>query len=336
MLLRGILNPMLHFNKISHTLWLITLYFGSAIFITDTALASNKSPGTIISDIEAYPFFQHSKLSGSSLSSGQASITLGNPSTISANQLTAILKNWKLPFEVISEAPYIIKTNWLLWHYDENTKKTLSEPQNHFFSINTRDRYRFKFNIEPNNDQTVLKLSQSWREQEIDITPDSAMVWLKWKSEPIDKHAIKAFLQRLQTEFEKIALAENKNQQVVIPQPVITKSDEVTNYQTINQSVTTTWPNLILTLSDKNIPITSADSQRYIVTTNWFQPTSDKPAKFHRFKITLIAGATADESSIFVRHIAAQDKDQNFKKLENSKDKLALETAFLKSLQLNQ
>jgi uncharacterized lipoprotein len=321
---------MLYFKKV-----LYTLFFINAIFIANSALAANKNSGSIIPDIEVYPFYQHSQLTESSFTEGQASLSLKISSTNSIQQLTAILKNWKVPFETISAAPFIIKTDWLLWHYDENTKKTLSEPQNRFFSLNTRDRYRFKFNIEINQEQAVLKLSQTWREQEVDITPDSAMVWLKWQEKPIDTHAVEAFLLRLQTEFEKIALAANQNHPVIIPQTISSKPDELINYLTINKSVATAWSLLVLKLGDKDVSISSADNKRHIITTDWFRPTDNKHDEYHRFKITLTAGATTNESSIFVHHIAVRDKNQTSKKLENSKDKLALEAAFLKNLQLN-
>ena len=122
---------MLYIKKTSPTLWIIPFFLGGVLSTLCPAHASENA-GTIIPDIEAYPFFKHSQLSESTLPGAQTTITLETSSSTSATQLTAILQNWKLPFEVLSESPFIIKTNWLLWHYDEDTKKTLSEPQNNF------------------------------------------------------------------------------------------------------------------------------------------------------------------------------------------------------------
>lgn len=324
----------------------------SILVITDSVSAADNRPGTIIPDIEIYPFYQHTEPVESSFDKGPVSLLLQSPSISDLATLEAIFDGWHLPFEVISENPPIIKTDWLLWHHDEGSNKTLSEPQNNFFSINTQDRYRFKFKLDTSERKTRLILLQSWREQQEDITPDSAMVWLEWRTAPIDEQAIKDFISRLRTEFEKIAIARHAshNPGYKIPKApassgsTTSPSEVVSNYQTIDKPVTAVWSQLILTLGNKNIAIESADNQRHIVITNWSHADEKKlehsseaennHSRQHRLQITITPGATPSESAVFIHRLSVNDRNQPSKQRINSEEKLAIEASFLHYLQL--
>jgi len=321
----------------------------SSMLATSAIAAPGKKVAVIIPDIAVYPFTRYSQRLPDDSDNQTPTLVLDTDNTRSLNFITTLFQHWHLPYTESTaneSAQKTIKTDWLFWHYDKDSKKTLSQPVNHFFSLNSRDRYRFELTLKPvDNNQTQLILSHSWREQEVDITPDSAMIWLKWKTVTPDKQAVSYFLQRMQTEFEKLS---HTNQPVLTDKPAIHsasisagKADTVnkpviiagvtttitnttfTNYQTINKPVSASWSALIQAVSDKNIAIQSVDNNQHIIRTKTLHANYDKTThtldlnhsakQTYQFKIILMPGSRHNESSVFVYqvHSTGQSEKQN-------------------------
>lgn len=290
----------------------ITL-FAATLLITFYALSSfsNNAPGVVIEDKAAYPLYKYSKIIKQDQ---QPSLYLNNFNQDISSVVTGILDSMGVPFEIISNSPATFQTGWISWHYDNESKKTLSSHTNRFFRLNTRDKYKFRISIRNDKHQTLLVLDEVNREHEVDITPDTEMVWLKWKPAEPDNNAITAFMKRLQTEYEIQALASDTP---VIPE-VNNAIQPDNNYVSLNMTAAQAWSVLIRQLANHSISLASTHETQHMVNTEWvyasFNPTtkrfdfSDKETQRHQFQLMVIPGSTKNVSSIFAYHTGFQQK----------------------------
>lgn len=299
---------------------------------------ADQKGGVIIPNITSYPIYKYSKLVDPAANNNVASILLSENPASNTALLKTILNAWQLPYDIVSESPAIIKTNWLLWHYDKKTQTSYSQPETHFFSLNADDRYRFTFLIEPyNQNKTRISLNQVLREKQEDITPGSTYVWLKWEPVIEDPHAVHDFLVRLQTEFERIAISEQLSNTFTndVKPAIVTSETDAKNYLSLNVSINTAWSQLILSLSNKNIALETVDSEQHVIQTKWLPVSYDKTDKTlvfnsnndeqHKFKLIVTPGSQENRSSIFVYPIATK---------QNNNEQAEIAAEFLNYLQL--
>ena len=316
---------------------------------------TDKSPGVIIPDNNHYTFYAHSKLINNK-SGKYESIQLNKNTSSTTSLLKTILNTWKLPYKILSESPIILKTDWLLWHYDKESNKTFSKPENSFFTLNVRDRYRFKLLVKSHDDKTEINILQVKREQETDITPSSAMTWIEWKPKSENKQAVHAFLLHLQTAFETLAVSEHtkniigykKSLPLAAPAAAATTTQAHSNHISLDMNTDQAWSLLITRLTQKSIAIESIHSDQHMLNTKWqyadFNPEKDswnnleKDNQRHKFQFIVIPGTTNHSSSIFVSHTAFQQNSgkQNSDSFSWSDRRMQQEiaAAFLNSLNL--
>jgi len=317
----------------------VTSFVATLIFCQTISAQANNQEVIHIPDGEPYPFFQQSSYFDSKGSSPKAAIF--NTDIKSMQRfLTETFNQWKLAYQTPPSTTNTIDTNWFLWHYDEDTKKSQSKPENSFFSLNTRDKYRFEISLsKTENQQTKLVLSQVWREQEKDITPDSAMVWLKWKPVEPNTHAVKDFIEKIQTEFEKYGInAAHQNISAptkitaAVSVPVIAaslpQSTKVTeqpallnNVIELNVPVQTAWLNLIEKLDEKDITLSSVDTKHHRIRTEPLDLSYNSDAKSvtinsakknkHQFKLLVLPGATPNTATIVAYDVSQNNKTSN-------------------------
>ncbi|MDT8283310.1 MAG: outer membrane protein assembly factor BamC [Gammaproteobacteria bacterium] len=324
----------------------ITIVALSITMVTLPTVSFSKTDdkaGTIIPNIETYPQYKYSKLVDPTTNNNVTSILLNGDLAANTRSLKTIFNSWKLPYDIVSESPATIKTNWLLWHYDKETQRSYSKPEIHFFTLNVEDRYRFTFLIEPyQQNKTRISLTQVLREKQKDITPDSTYVWLKWQPVKENPDAVHDFLVRLQTEFEKIATSNQSNfaaadnvAATIITPETATPDADVKNYISLNSSINTAWSQLILSLSNKNIALETVDSERHTIQTKWLPVSYDKTKKTlvfnanndekHKFKFIVTPGSQKNRSAIFIYPITTK---------QNNDEQAAMAAEFLNYLQL--
>jgi hypothetical protein len=301
--------------------------------LTSTASFSDNNNGITIDDKEPYPLYKYSRISDSEKT--PSIILLESPTQDADASVTTtnILKTIGVPFQVISESPAIYQTDWISWHYDVDSKKTLSSINNAFFSLNTRDKYKFKITISTAEQQnapvqSTLTFENILRQQQHDITPDTEMVWLKWKDEKPDKNAIKAFMQRIQTEYEIIALSS-----IVLTsnkQPAATNlSNKIqSNSISLDLEVDQAWATLIKRLKEQSISLSTVNSEQHILSTKWIHnnyatitqnaDTTDQSVQRHQFQLLVVPGASAQTSTLFVYHTAYQTSNKQKNLNDNS------------------
>ncbi len=330
-------------HNIKHFFIIVILSITTATLPGISFSKTDKKDGVIIPSIASYPFYKHSKLVDPASNNNVAAILLSKDPATNTASLKTILNSWKLPYDIVSESPAIIKTNWLLWHYDKETQTSYSEPETHFFTLNVDDRYRFTFSIESyDKNKTRISLTQVLREKQKDITPDGTYVWLKWEPVKENPRAVHDFLVRLQTEFERIAMSDqlsnvvtNNIEPAVVTPETTTSETDVKNYLSLNISINAAWSQLILSLSNKNIALETVDSEQHTIKTKWLPVSYDKTDKTlvfnpnndeqHKFKFIVTPGSQKNRSSIFVYPTAT--------KLNNN-EQAEIAAEFLNYLQL--
>ncbi|MGB5438158.1 MAG: hypothetical protein WBN90_00695 [Gammaproteobacteria bacterium] len=94
-------------------------------------------------------------------------------------------------------------TDWVVWKYDKATGKAQSKPG---FSLKKQnlERHRFLIKLKTSGsaDQVKIVATDTARQREVDITPDSEYSWLEWKARDSQQEAADSFLQRLQLPIE--------------------------------------------------------------------------------------------------------------------------------------
>lgn len=343
---------------ITATTLLLTLFSVSAY--------SNNTDGIIIVDKEPYPLYQHSQLIDQGTSSA---IILKDKQQNTYSTVVNLLKKTGISYQIISqgtsEAPGIIQTDWISWHFDADSKKTLSNQNNRFFTLNTRDKYKFRLSIKDIQQHPAITLDKVDREQQVDITPDTGMVWLKWKSKEPDTEAIKAFMHRLQTEYEILAL-ESKYSLTKKPVAisVIAANEAAANEAAANKTadiapvnivpafnsqlsiglnIDQTWALVIKQLSIKSVPLASVHNDQHMLNSKWLYAKFDAKTKQldisskedqrHQFQLIIVPGSTRQTSSIFVYHTAFQ-QNSSPSQWSDKETQQEIAGAFLKTLDL--
>jgi uncharacterized lipoprotein len=94
-------------------------------------------------------------------------------------------------------------TGWILWIWDPGLEVGRSKPPLKALT-RTYERHRFEFSVSPAvaNAGAVIHVSDTLRQREIDITPDSEYTWLQWQDAPVQADAAWSFMRRLQGNFE--------------------------------------------------------------------------------------------------------------------------------------
>jgi len=251
-----------------------------------------------------------------------------------------------LPYQVISESPAVFQTDWISWHYDAESKKAMSRYVSRFFGTSRRDKYKFRIAVKNIQQQPHLLLEEVSREQEVDITPDTAMIWLKWKPQEPDKHAIKAFPQRLRTEYEILMMAANAPVPVAPAAPVISTNKVVSpdsNYMALDMSVDQAWGVVIKQVAQKSVPMANTHNRQHMLNTEWVYAeyntetsnldTSKTESQRHQFQVMVIPGARSDKSTLFVYHTGFQ-RNSDKKTWSDEDTQEAIAAAFLDFLEV--
>jgi len=280
---------------------------------------NNKNYGVTIADKDTYPLYKHSRIIKSN---GTFSLLPDNNQDNLSNTVANLLKNATIPYHLISESPLVFQTEWIAWHYDADSKKTLSNQNNVFFQLNTRDKYKFTIAVTHIQQHPAITINKVEREQQVDITPDTAMVWLKWKQKTPDTEAVHAFLQRLQTENEILALESTNTVLIpVLPQSATIPIKKIhSNNIALNSNIEQSWALVIKQLKNKNVNLTEAHNDQHILNTDWLKASynpdnnvltrSVNSTQRHRFQIIIIPGSTKRSSSVLVYHTKSQTKTQ--------------------------
>ncbi len=297
------------------------------------------SSGFVLVDKEIFPLSRYSQLVEGD---GSPSLRLTGSESDNYSIVVNMLSNLGLPYQVVSESPAIFQTDWISWHYDEESRKTTSRYVSRFYGTSRRDKYKFRIAIKNIQQQPHLLLDEVSREQEIDITPDTAMIWLKWKPQEPDNHAIEAFLQRLRTEYEILMMAANAPVPVTPAAPVISANKVVaspdSNYLALDMSVDQAWGIVIKQAAKKSVPMANTHNRQHMLNTEWMYAeyntekasldTSKTDSQRHQFQVMVIPGARSDKSTIFVYHTGFQKKsDKNTWADEDTQEAIA--AAFL-------
>ena len=267
---------------------------------------SSDKTGVVIEDKESYPFYKFSQLINSDNS---PSLLLKGSRPVNYSVIVGMLNNMGVPYQLVSEEPAIFQTDWVSWHYDAKSNKTLSHQKNRFFSMNTRDKYKFRLTVKNIQNNPEIMLDNVDREHEVDITSGTEMIWLKWIPIDHEPKAVVAFLQRIQTEYELYALASNKT--------ISHKTSS--NHLSVNMSVDQAWALIIKLINQKLVPLESTHNEQHMLNTAWLnaQYNSDtnsfnllsKDLQRHKFQLLVVPGSTPNTSSIFAYHTAFQQND---------------------------
>lgn len=305
----------------------ITLFASLLItFYTFSCYAGDRPPddssGVFIEDKSVFPLSKYSQLVQHD---GSPSLRLTGSESDNYSVIVSLLSNMEIPYQVVSESPAIFQTDWISWHYDEESKKAMSHYVSRFYDTSRRDKYKFKISIKNIQQQSHLLLDKVDRQQEVDITPDTEIIWLKWQEQPPDKHAIKAFLQRLRTEYEVLMMAANAPVPVVAPvAPVISTNKAVSpgsNYMALDMSVDQAWGVVIKQVAQKSVPMANTRNRQHMLNTEWVYAeynaetssldTSKTESQRHKFQVMVIPGARSDKSTLFVYHTDFQRNSGN-------------------------
>ena len=94
-------------------------------------------------------------------------------------------------------------TGWILWVWDPRLETGRSKPPLKALS-RTYERHQFEFSVSPaaTDSGAVIHISDSARQREVDITPDSEYTWLQWQDAELQVDAAWSFMRRLQGNFE--------------------------------------------------------------------------------------------------------------------------------------
>ena len=97
----------------------------------------------------------------------------------------------------------LLLTGWILWVWNPRLETGRSKPPLKALS-RTYERHRFEFSVSPaaTDTEAVIHISDSARQREVDITPDSAYTWLQWQDAELQADAAWSFMRRLQGNFE--------------------------------------------------------------------------------------------------------------------------------------
>jgi len=299
----------------------ITLFASLLItFYTLPSYSAGTPGGVVIEDKDPYPLARHSQIIQHD---GSPSLLLKSSASDYYSTVVNMLDDMGVPYQVISESPAIFQTDWISWHYDAESKKTLSAYNNRFFSLNKRDKYKFRISIIKAVQKTFLVLDKVNREEEVDITSGTEMVWLKWLPKEPDNKAVNAFKKRLQTEYEVQMLASNtpvpgaplaavaSTNNIVIPN---------SNTMALDMSVDQAWSLLIKQLAEKSVRLANTHDNQHMLNTEWmyaeyntaasYLKTSKKDSQRHKFQVLVIPGSAGNKSSIFVYHTGFQQNSE--------------------------
>ena len=316
----------------------------SLLALTSPPSSAISNNGIVITDKEPYPLYQFSRINKQAKT---PSIELISPQQSANAIVSTILKTIGIAFETISESPNIYQTEWISWHYDADSNKTLSNINNRFFNLNTRDKYKFRMVEKLTAQKVTLTFEKVERQQQHDITPDTEMVWLKWQVKNPDENAITAFIQRIQTEYEIISLASDKR---VITATTVkgtttdTEIKKISNSITLNLDTEKAWVLLTEQLQKNSIPLSKINNKQYILSTKWVhqkldtENTAPKITQRHQFQLLVIPAAAKSSSTIFVYHTEYQNKIQqpnlDEKSWSEQETQQRIAGAFLHSLNL--
>jgi hypothetical protein len=263
--------------------------------------------GVVIVDEKPYASYQYSKVIEYK---GTTALIFNDDKQDLKTTIERLLKAAAIPYKLVSASPLLFQTDWVAWHYDAETKKALSQQENFWFTLNTRDKYKFRISATNIEQHPAIIFDKVNREKQIDITPDSTMVWLKWKQKKPNAEAVKTFMQRLQTEHEALALERSNTastpalvqshvpQIVVVPVskvgvsvsnvevsvskevPVVAKPLPITkkigsNTTTLNLNVEQTWALLIRRITNKNISLIDTHNDQHMLNTDWIYADYD-------------------------------------------------------------
>lgn len=319
----------------------------AGLFIAAYAFSSysNKDDlsGFILVDKEIFPLSRYSQLVEGD---GPPSLRLTGSESDNYNVVVSMLSNLGFPYQVVSESPAVFQTDWISWHYDEESKKTMSRYVSRFFGTSRRDKYKFRIAIKNIQQQTSLFLDEVSREEEIDITPDTEIIWLKWKPQEPDNHAIVAFLQRLRTEYEILMMAANAPVPVTPAAPVISANKVASpdsNYMALDMSVDQAWGVVIKQVAKKSVPMASTHNRQHMLNTEWVYAEYDTEtssldasktdSQRHQFQVMVIPGARSDKSTLFVYHTGFQ-RNSGKKTWSDEDTQEAIAAAFLDFLDI--
>ena len=323
----------------------ITLF--ASLLITFYTLHSHSvntpgTPGVVIEDKDPYPLSRHSQIIQHE---GSPSLLLKSSSSDYYSTVVNMLDDMGVPYQVISESPAIFQTDWISWHYDAESKKTLSAYNNRFFSLNTRDKYKFRISIIKAEQKTFLILDKVNREEEVDITSGTEMVWLKWQPKEPDNKAINAFKKRLQTEYEVQMLASNAPVPGVPLAKVASTVIPSSNTMALDMSVDQAWGLLIKQLAQKSVPLANTHNDQHMLNTEWvyaeyntaasYLKSSKKDSQRHKFQVLVIPGSVGNKSSIFVYHTGFQQNSEEAAWSDKDTQE-AIAGAFLNFLEIDQ
>lgn len=261
---------------------------------------SAEADGIIIEYKEPFHQYQYSQLINSAGVPGLVLLT--NQQDI-ASTVVFILDKAGIPYQELSKSPATFQTDWISWHYDAKTKKTVSQPRNRFFKEKTRDKYRFRLSIRYIGQQPNIMLDEVSRRALVDITADTEMSWYVWKQQEPVADAVKAFLKRLQTEYETVMLQTVnpvmagsvapvrtrpiKTAGPITPGPAVaapaipaiptTRAEAPVqkvrqtyrNYLPMNLDPGQSWAQSVRQLKLKSIPLSSVHNEQHILSSGW-------------------------------------------------------------------
>lgn len=316
------------------------IIFAVTLLVTFYTLPSfsKDTPGIVIEDKSPYPLHQYSQLT---IGNELPSLLLKNIKLDNYSIIVSILENMGIPFQVVSESPAVFQTDWISWHYDTETRKTLSNHTNRFFKLNLRDKYQFRISVNDIQQHPVITLNEINRKQEVDITPDTEMVWLKWQKKEPNSNAINDFMKRLQTEYEIQVLASNSP----VTQETSNTRPTSSNYIALNMTVNQAWSALIKQLKNSSITLANTHNNQHMLNTDWIYAeystdTNDfnfslKDSQRHQFQLMVIPGPSVNSSSIFAYHTGFEQKS-NTSTWSDSTTQESIAGAFLDFLNLKQ
>lgn len=327
----------------------ITLF--ASLLITFYTLPSHSANtagganGAVIEDKDPYPLARHSQIIQHD---GSPSLLLKSSSSDYYSTVVNMLDDMGVPYQVVSESPAIFQTDWISWHYDAESKKTLSAYNNRFFSLNARDKYKFRISIIKAEQKTFLILDKINREEEVDITSGTEMVWLKWQPKEPNNKAVNAFKKRLQTEYEVQMLASNTPAPGTPAAPVVSTSAIAipnSNHMALDMSVDQAWSVLIRQLAQNSVSLASTHNNQHMLNTEWvyaeyntaasYLKTSKKDSQRHKFQVLVIPGSAGNKSSIFVYHTGFQQNSEEAAWSDKDTQE-AIAGAFLNFLEIDQ
>ena len=171
-------------------------------------------------------------------------------------------------------------TSWILWVWDAKSEIGQSKPPLKALS-RTYERHRFEFSVISDvPDKAVIHISDSARQREVDIAPDSEYSWLQWQDAPVQDDAAWSFMRRLQGNFES-ALSSRLMPSIVPAAPVTPTTPPTTTVAPAAVIVEPAeTPSIPATVSPPSIPRpTGSPSQNKPSTEERPQAIVNQPAK---------------------------------------------------------